>query len=378
MSLSRQSRVVLSRRETLLAALGLAAAPVLPFAFGIAPAYADADADWAASVDIAKAKVEGVDYTSYGMPDSWANYGEVLEKLGARYGFSIKHVDTDMNSLEEITKFDAEKNNPVAISADIGILFGTVADEQGVVPPYMPPNAAKLPAGLKGKQGGWVATFTGVPAMVVNTAVVKNVPRTWDDLLKPEYKGLISAIDASGGGGTDVATFIAWAYAHGGSETNMEPAIAFAKKIVAQYASAEGNTQTLEKGEVPIQIKYDFNCIAAAKSLAAKGVAAAVVIPADGSIYAPSALMINRYNLAKMNIAKLMLDFVLSDEGQAAFAKFGARPIRWVLGDLKLPKEATANWLPDADYAKVHSLPDWSKVDLQGIAETWRDHVSAG
>ena len=366
----------LTRRDMLAGTglVGLAAAAGLPLATLARAAEA---ADWASPPDLAKAKVEGAQYVSYGMPDSWANYGEVLQKLAARHGFTLVHADTDMNSFEEVTKFEAEKNNPVAISADIGILFGRVAEQRGVVPAYMPPSAAKLPAGLKGEKGGWVATFTGVPSFVVNTDVVKTVPQTWADLAKPEYKGKINVIDASGGSGTDIATFIAWAYANGGSESNLAPAVEFAKSMLGQYATAASSAQTLEKGEVPIQIKYDFNCIAAAKQMQTKGVGAKVVIPGV-SIYAPSALMLNTYNTGKMNVAKLMLDFVLSDEAQAAFAKFGARPIRWVLGDLKLPDDAKANWLPDSDYAQVKVLPDWSKVDLQKVAGTWRDEVAGG
>ena len=378
MTASRASHPLVPSRRDLLAgsgSVGLAAALGLsPVALRVALA-AEMGA-WASPPDLAAAKAQGTQFQSYGMPDSWANYGEVLQKLGQRYGFAVNHTDTDMNSLEEITKFEAEKNNAVAICADIGILYGKVADQKNVVPPYMPPSAAKLPTGLRGEKGGWVATFTGVPAMVVNTDVIKTVPRTWADLAKPEYRGKIETIDAAGGAGTSVSTFIAWAYAFGGDETNLKPAIDFAKTMVGQYASASANNQTLEKGEVPILIRYDFNCIAAAKAVKAKGVNAQVVIPADGSIYAPSALMLNRFNTAKMDLAKLVLDFVLSDEGQAAFAKFGARPIRWVLGDLKLPDDARANWLPDADYAKVHSIKDWSKVDLQKIVATYRDEVS--
>lgn len=378
MTASRASHPLVPSRRDLLAGAGLAG---LAATLGLSPlalraALAAEMAAWSLPPDLEAAKAEGTQFQSYGMPDSWANYGEVLQKLGQRYGFPVNHTDTDMNSLEEITKFEAEKNNAVAICADIGILYGKVAEQKNVVPPYMPASAAKLPAGLKGEKGGWVATFTGVPAMVVNTDVVKTVPLTWADLAKPEYKGKIETIDAAGGAGTSVSTFIAWAYAFGGDETNLKPAIDFAKTMVGQYASASANNQTLEKGEVPILIRYDFNCIAAAKAVKAKGVNAQVVIPADGSIYAPSALMLNRFNTAKMDVAKLMLDFVLSDEGQAAFAKFGARPIRWVLGDLKLPDDARANWLPDADYAKVHSIKDWSKVDLQKIVATYRDEVS--
>ncbi len=340
-------------------------------------AFANAEADWSAPIDLAKAKLEAAQFDTYGMPDSWANYGEVLQKMAAANGFSLTHVDTDMSSLEEITKFDAEKGNPVAISGDIGILFGPVAEARNVVPPYMPPRAEKLPAGLKGTNGGWVATYTGVPAMVVNTDVIKNVPKTWEDLLKPEYTGKINAVNAGGSSGTNIAIFIAWAYANGGSELDIEKGVEFAKKMLPQFSAAASNSQTLERGEVPIQLKYDFNCIAAAAAVREKGVKAEVVIPTV-SIYAPSALMINRYNLAKMNAGKLLLDFVLSDEAQIAFAKFGARPIRWVLGDLTLPKEAMAGWLPDAAYAGVKIIPDWSKVSIEKIAEVWQKQVAEG
>ena len=184
-----------SRRDVLTGtgALGLAAAlGVSPVALRAALA-ADTNA-WPLPPDLEAAKAEGAQFQTYGMPDSWANYGEVLQKIGRRITASrCAHTDTDMNSLEEVTKFDAEKNNAIAICADIGILFGKVADQKGVTPPYMAPNAAKLPVGLKGEKGGWVATFTGVPAMVVNTDVIKNVPKTWADLAKPEYKGKIES-----------------------------------------------------------------------------------------------------------------------------------------------------------------------------------------
>jgi putative spermidine/putrescine transport system substrate-binding protein len=332
--------------------------------------------DWSAPADAARAKEQAADFQTYGMPDDWANYGEMFKAFGEKNGFTVGRKDTDMSSLEEITKFDAEKNNPVAVMADIGMLYGIVADQRGVVPPYLPEAARAFPEGFTSKNGGWFATFVGVPSFVVNTDVVKNVPQTWADLAKPEYKGLVNAMDPTRSG-TDATTLLAWAYSLGGNEGDLSVVTDFAKQMVGQYTTASANAQTLEKGEVPIQIKYDFNCIAAAEAVKAKGVNATVVVPGV-SIYAPSALMLNTYNTAKMDLAKMFSEFILTDEGQAVFARFGARPIRTVVGDLKVPDEAKAKWLPDDNYAKVVNVQNWGTVEVEKIAAFWTDEVLGG
>ena len=102
-----------------------------------------------------------------------------------------------------------------------------------------------------------------------------------------------------------------------------------------------------------------------------------MVIPGV-SIYAPAALMLNKYYTARMDVAKLFMEYVLSDEAQETFAKFGARPIRYVLGDLKLSDAAKANWLPEANYAQVEQVKDWTKVDPEIIGKLWKDDVLGG
>ena len=280
-----------------------------------------------------------------------------------------------MTSMEEITKYDAEKANPVAISSDIGLIYGPIAEEVGVVPPYLPPSAETLPAGSRRTNGGWVATFTGVPAIIVNTDVISTVPETWDDLLAEEFKGKIGIRDPRTAGEGAVA-FLAWAYANGGDENNLGPGHRVRPEAPAAVRP-RGGIAGLEKGEIPVSIKYDFNALAWAAAAQEKGINTTVVIPGV-SVYGPSALMINKYNTAKSDLAKLLLEFVLADEAQTAFAEFGARPIRYVLGDLELPDAAKAKWLPDEDYADVEQVEDWTKVDANTIAETWDVEVLGG
>lgn len=340
-------------------------------------------ADWKAAPDTGKAAEQAKTFATYGMPDDWANYGGSIQQFCAKNGWTCntgRSLGEDMSSAEEIAAFDAEKNNPKAIAADIGIIFATQAEAKGVLPDYLPPNAANLDAIYKGKSGGWIATFVGVPGFAVNTDFLASkgvaVPTTWADLAKPDYKGLVG-FGKPGSSGTATMSFVAMNLAAGGTLDDYTKGIAYAKQLVGNIASSEGNADSFEKGEVPIQIKYDFNLIALVNQMKDKGVGAQVVLPSDGSIYAASALMINKYDTAHLDFGKLFADWVLSDEGQAVFAKFGARPIRAVAGDLKLPADATAGWLPDDQYAAVQNV-DPSKIDITAIADIWQNQVGAG
>lgn len=343
-------------------------------------ALAQDDAVWEAAPDAAQAAEQAREIVSYGMPDDWANYGEVFkgfqESLGITDG---THVDTDMSSLEEITKFDAEKSNPVAMFADIGMLWGPVATERGVVPNYLPPSAENLPEGYKGANGGWVASFAGVPAFVVNVDALNgaDVPMTWDDLLREDLKGKVGSSGDPRSSGTSQTTFLAWVYAHGGDATNLAPGVEYAKQIIEQYNAADASLDLLEKGEIALWMRYDFNCEAAVAQLKEKGINAQTVIPGV-SIYAPSAMMVNRYNTAKKDAGQLFMEYVLSDEAANAFARFGARPIRYVLGQQELSEEAMANWLPEEQYKDVLVVENFTDIDANDIAAAWEDEVLGG
>ncbi|NRQ36969.1 extracellular solute-binding protein [Nonomuraea sp. NN258] len=339
-------------------------------------AGAAGDYDWKAAPDTSKIAEQGKNLPTYGLAPDWANYGEVVKAFCAKHQGTCAHEDTDMSSSEEIVKFDAEKDNPIGTASDIGLMWGPIAEAKGVVPEYLPPSAGKLKDWQKGK-GGWVATFVGAPAFVVNTDKVTNPPKSWQDLLKPEYKGMI-AIKAPTSSGTGQAMVVAAAVANGGSVDDLAPAYDFFKKLktAGNLSQAKMSEEMLEKGEAPIQINYDFNGLAQKAALKAKNVNVEVIIPSDGSIWAPSGLMINKYNSAKGDFLKGFLEYVLTDEAQTLFAKFGARPIRALNGDLQLPAEAKANWLPEESYAAVKEI-EITKINPEQIVADWEAKVLA-
>jgi putative spermidine/putrescine transport system substrate-binding protein len=336
--------------------------------------------DWKAAPDAAKAKDQAKTVVTYGSPDDWANYGQQFTTFCQttwQVDCNTDHarsLGADMSSAEEITAFDAEKNAPKAALADIGILFTGAAEAKGVLAPFTPANAAKLPATMKGANGGWVATFVGVPGFVANTDFLTSkgiaVPTSWADLAKPDYKGLVG-LGKPGSSGTATMAFVAMNLAVGGTLDDYTKGVAYAKLLIPNLASSEGNADTFEKGEVPIQIKYDFNLIALANKEKAKNIGAQVVIPTDGSIYAPSAIIANKYDTAHMDFTKLFLDWILSDQGQTIFAKFGARPIRSIVdSSYTVPADARTLWLPDDQYKRVQVI-DTGKIDLATIQDIW-------
>jgi putative spermidine/putrescine transport system substrate-binding protein len=340
----------------------------------------------ATAPDTTKAADQAKTFETYGAPNSWANYGqEFTDFCTAKFNFDCNRTDRsqgeDMSSAEEIAAFDSEKNNPKAILADIGILFSSAAEQKGVLSDYVPSAATKLPAYLYGKNGGWEATFVGVPGFVVNVDYLTSksipVPQTWADLAKPAYKGLVG-FGKPGSSGTATMAFVAMNLAAGGTLDDYTKGIAYAKALLPNIQGvAEGNADQFEKGAVPIQIKYDFNLIALANQEKAKNINAQVVIPTDGSIYAPSAIIMNKYDTAHADFGKMFMDWILTDQGQTDFAKFGARPIRYVLGDLTLPDSAKTLWLPDSQYTQVKTI-DTSKIDSNNIADIWQNQVGAG
>ena len=321
--------------------------------------------------DIEQAKKEGK-YVTYGQPDDWANWKGVFEKFNSIFGNT--RVDTDMSSAEEITKFKAEANNPQADSAEIGMVWGKIAVTEGVTLPYKNANWDKIPDWAKDKDGNFTGLYVGVPVILVNKDLVKNIPTSWEDLKKPEYKNSIVIADPRSSG-SGVNMVLAVAYALGGDVKNLDPAFKYFAELqkLGNIKNIKGSTANIQKGEVPITIQYDFLALGNKRKLANE-VNLEIVFPKEGSIYAPGALILNKY-APHPNLAKAFADFVTSDEGQLEFAKGGAMPVRAVAGNLIIPEEIKKQMLPDSFYKKVGKPQSWSEITPDVIADRWEKEV---
>ena len=318
-----------------------------------------------------EAKKEG-EYVTYGQPDDWANWKGIFEVFNKRY--EITRRDTDMSSAEEIAKFKAERNNPQADSAEVGMIYGPVAVQEEVTMPYKNANWEQIPDWAKDPDGHWFGLYVGVPVFLVNTEIVKNVPQSWEDLLKPEYKNSVVMSDPRTSG-TGANIVLAAAHALGGDIKNLDAAADYFKELFnsGNVKNTSGSIANVQKGEAPIVIRYDFNAQQWQEQLKDE-VELEIVFPEEGSIYAPGALILNKY-APHPNLTKLFADFVTSDEGQTLFAEGYARPIRYVEGNLDLPEEIKNRLLPESFYKNVGKPQGWSEVSPEKIAEMWSKEV---
>lgn len=316
--------------------------------------------------------------TTYALPDEWANYGALFEAFCENNDLECDHVDSDMSSGEAIQRYDAEKGNPIGTLSDIGGLWGPVAEAAGVTSPYVPAGATDLEPGQYAENGGWVNTFTGVVGFLVNEDVAP-APETWEDLLSDDYAN--GKLGSSGLGepigGTQQAVMLSIALARGGSVENFDATWEYLNELfeTTNVSDVPSSVDALIRGEYGVMLYYDFNSIAAIEQAAEQGVELTYVVPKDGSIYMPSSILGNGHNDESMDVIKAFMDYVLTDEGQLFFADFGAKPIRFVNGDLEVPEDRRARWLDDSLYVETETF-DASKVDPERLINDYNTYVN--
>lgn len=313
------------------------------------------------------AQKEGQVY-SVGMPGSWANWKDTWNDLNKLYG--LKHQDTDMSSAQEIAKFAAEKNNATADIGDIGFAFARVAAKKGVTQAYKPTTWDSIPDWAKDKDGHWALAYTGTISFISNNKLVKNPPTSWDDLLEGNYKVSVGDVGVAAQANNAV---LAAAFAKGGDESNLKPAIKFFAELAKQgrLSYTDPGLANLEKGEVEVALLWDFNALNYRDKLGRDRFS--VNIPQDGSVISGYTTIINKF-AKNPNSAKLAREYIFSDQGQINLAEGYARPIR---SDVVLPQSIQDKLIPNDQYTNVQPVSDfkaWEK-SARKLPRQWQENV---
>lgn len=318
---------------------------------------------------ISKAKSEGTVH-GFGMPANWANLGNMWSSFTKKYGIqTLYQAEGNMSSGQELQSFQSEKNHPIGDVGDIGISFGPTAVQMGVAAPFKNKYWNQIPNNLKDPNGYWAAAYYGVTAFEVNTSKVKNVPTTWADLLKPEYKGMIGFADPRQAA-VSLDAVIAAAYAFGGSVNNVEPGLKFFAKLkkIGNWTGSNYSTAAMQTGQIAIGITWNYLAGADQKQFAGKP-PIKVVVPSDGAVAGPYVEVINKY-APHPYAARLLNTYLFSNAGQISYAEGGAYPVR--LPYLKLPASVK---LPPLNMTTVHFLSGNLSKAQSTIVNGWGSQV---
>ena len=182
----------------------------------------------------------------------------VTSKFEATTG--IKTTYQRLSTGEVLTKITEENCNP---SADVW--FGGTTDPyneaaaKGLLLPYAAKNASHLVGPqFKDKDNNWNGIYRGILGFFWNTEELARLkiqpPRDWDDLLKPEYKGLISFSNpnTAGTGKLIVNTMVQMK----GLDAAMKYFAALDKNVSQYTKSGSGPSKLVPTGEIVIGIGF--------------------------------------------------------------------------------------------------------------------------
>jgi putative spermidine/putrescine transport system substrate-binding protein len=294
----------------------------------------------------------------YNAPPNWADWGSQLKLIEKKLKISVPF--DNKNSGQSLSQLIAEAKKPIADCVYLGITYGIEAKKAGVTAPYKPKNWDKIPAGLKDPDGYWFTIHSGTLGFFVNTKALggKPVPKSWADLLDPQYKGLVGYLDPASAF-VGYAGAVAVNQALGGTMDNFDKAIAYFKKLKANEPIVPKQTAyaRVVSGEIPILFDYDFNAYRAQYTDNAPVV---FVIPSEGTLIMPYVMSMVAKAPNEKN-AKRILDLIMSDDGQAVWANAYLRPVI----DSAMSKEAAAKFLPASEYARAKPVDYQKMADAQ-------------
>ncbi|MGL5305803.1 MAG: ABC transporter substrate-binding protein, partial [Aeromonas veronii] len=218
--------------------------------------------------------------------------------------------------------------------------------------------------------GHWMLAYTGTIAFLINKDLVKAAPTSWQSLLGGDYKVTLGDVGVASQANNGV---LAAAYATGGSEKNLKPALELFGQLAKQgrLSLNDPTIANIEKGEVEVGVLWDFNALNYRDQIDPKKFD--VVIPSDGSVIAGYTTIINKW-AKNPNAAKLAREYILSDAGQINLARGYARPIR---SNVTLPDDVKAKLLPAEQYANAKPVQDhaaWEQSS-KALPRQWQETV---
>lgn len=384
MTVSLPRTAVLSGSLAVVAALALSACGAAPddastTADGKSAATATSAADFGGMDALVEAAKKEGTLNAIALPRDWANYGALIDGFQKKYGIKIAVESPDGSSQDEINAVTSRKGQKRAPDVlDLGSSFALSAVEQGLLAPYEVASFADIPEGQKDAQARWYNDYGGYISIGCDAKRVKQCPTTFKDLLKPQYKGQVALNGNPTQSGSAFGGVYAAALAGGGSFDDIQPGLDFFAELKknGNYTPVESTPATVEKGETPISIDWDYLNAGYADEFRAKGVDWKVAVPTDGKFAQYYSQAVNK-DAPHPAAARLWQEYLYSAEGQNLWLKGYARPVLMAALDKAgtLDKEAAAK-LPSVTGTPAFPTEEQQSKAKTVLAQGWSKAVS--
>ena len=284
---------------------------------------------------LAAAKAEG-ELIVYGSAEE-AYVSAACKHFEELYGIKVSYQRLSTGEVQ--AKITEENGNP---SADVW--FGGTSDpyaeaaSAGLLEAYDAKNASHLVnANYRDADGKWYGIYKGILGFMVNTDELTRLgleaPKDWDDLIKPEYKGLIWMSNPATAGTAKLVinTMV--------QKKGLDEAMEYFKELdknIAQYTkSGSGPSKKVGIGECVIGIGFLHDGIT---QILDGYDNIQLVIPSSGTSFEIGATAIFK-GAKHMNAAKLWIEYALSPDC-VNLAKDNESYQFLVIDNAEQPKEA--------------------------------------
>lgn len=266
----------------------------------------------------------------------------------------------------------AEKEKPQA-----DVIWGLAAssllllDRDGMLEPYAPKGLDQIKPAFRSAKTPptWVGADAWMAAICYNTIEGSKrglaAPTSWQDLLKPEYKGLV-VMPNPASSGTGFLTVSGWL-----QQMGEEAAWAYMDKLnenIASYThSGSKPCRQAAAGEYVLGISIEYT----GASLKTKGAPIEVILPKEGSGWDMEATAIVK-GTTKLAAAKALADYAASKEANELYNTFYAVVAREGISREipNYPKDAEKFMIKNNDF-------EWAAANRDRILAEWTKRYDA-
>lgn len=286
-------------------------------------------------------------------------------------GIKVNYVR--LSSGEMLSRIGAEKESPNA-----SIIYGGgndiyfSADEQGLLEPYLSPELENIPDEFIEESGAYSPTSYGFLAFVCNEEwFEKNnmeLPTSWEDLLKPEYKGQLSISHPSTAGtGYAILASIMQLY---GEEEGWEYMKALNENVRQYTRAGAAPCADVGLGEAAVGIAYAHDAL----SVASEGYPMVLSYPKEGTQREVTGVAIVKNGIAgEEENARTLIDWLLSKRGQELY--IDSKSFR---SPVNVTAEVTEG-LPNIDEITFIKYDNaWAAENMDRLNETFMEMINSG